>query len=83
MNDILMKRKESLAELRLRIAQSTLKAEDLRINRPPYRKTSDLFDSEYFDELFRSHHHLHQNLWDHEISALSFNPWFLHFKINL
>ena len=41
-----MKRKESLAELRQRIAKSTLKPEDLRINRPPYRKTSDLFASE-------------------------------------
>ena len=46
LNDILMKRKESLAELRQRIAQSTLRPEDLRINRPPYRKTSDLFASE-------------------------------------
>ena len=46
LNDILMKRKESLAELRQRIAKSTLKPEDLRINRPPYRKTSDLFASE-------------------------------------
>ena len=57
MNDILMKRKESLAELRARIAQSTLTPEDLRINRPPYRKTSDLFASEYSDgkrhELFK------------------------------
>ena len=42
-----MKRKESLAELRQRIAKSTLKPEDLRINRPPYRKTSDLFASEF------------------------------------
>ena len=49
LNDILMKRKESLAELRQRIAQSTLRPEDLRINRPPYRKTSDLFASEYLD----------------------------------
>ena len=47
LNDILMKRKESLAELRQRIAKSTLKPEDLRINRPPYRKTSDLFASEF------------------------------------
>ena len=49
LNDILMKRKESLAELRQRIAQSTLRPEDLRINRPPYRKTSDLFASKYLD----------------------------------
>lgn len=46
LNDILMKRKESLAELRQRIAQSTLQVEDMRIHRPAYRKTSDLFDSE-------------------------------------
>jgi len=51
LNDILMKRKESLAELRQRIAQSTLRPEDLRINRPPYRKTSDLFASPYLKVL--------------------------------
>lgn len=51
LNDILMKRKESLAELRQRIAQSTLQVEDMRIHRPAYRKTSDLFDSPYLKVL--------------------------------